>query len=384
MVEYSNYSWMSAAPRLTQELPGSYETYNLMWFTIFVSTILVVVGGASGGGGYMAQRYLAARDEREAGLTALFWTVLLALRWPLVVSFAILGIHLGIERGVPIENPESVLPTVLMEVIPPGLRGLLIACFLAAFMSTLSSFINATSAYWSNDIYGPFINKNATPKEKVFQGRLSSVVIVGLGVGLSYTLEQINTVWGFLTAALATGLGIPLLFRWYWWRFNGYGFSGGVAFGAIGGAIAIFLRMTADISPDSILHFMLNNDLVFFLVNLIWTGSACIAFSLMTPATDEAVLRNFYETTKPFGIWGRVRDNLSAVEAAAIKKENQQEILSAILAMPWQLCLFLVPMTLILKEWGQFTVLLIIVGILSAGLYFLWYKPLEERARNER
>ena len=182
----------------------------------------------------MLQRYFAARSDREAGLLSLFWTSLLAFRWPLIASFAMLGIHHGLnpEYNV-IADPELVLPTVIKHYIPTGVKGLLMAGLMAAAMSTFDSTVNAGAAYWVKDLYQTYLRPNATEKDLMFQGRVASLVIVALALLFSLTIKNINEIWGWITMGIGAGMFIPQVIRWYWWRFNGYGFAIGTAFGMI-------------------------------------------------------------------------------------------------------------------------------------------------------
>ena len=130
--------WSRISPPATMDLPGVYSMYNLFGLAITFYLFKIVLEGSSGGNGYMVQRYLASKSDKEAGLLTLLWTLLLAFRWPLVISFAMLGIHCGMTNTV-IADPELVLPTVLQNYLPIGLKGLLIAAFMAAESSVIPS-----------------------------------------------------------------------------------------------------------------------------------------------------------------------------------------------------------------------------------------------------
>jgi len=130
-----------------------------------------------------------------------------------------------------------VLPTVINQFVPVGIKGLLIAGFIAAVMSTFDSTVNAGAAYWVKDIYQAYINPKANEKKLILHSRTASLVIVVLGLSFSFFISNINQIWGWITMGIGAGIFIPLVLRWYWWRFNGYGF----AFGTFAGIIAAIL-----------------------------------------------------------------------------------------------------------------------------------------------
>lgn len=362
--------WSSLTPPITIDLPGDYSIFNLFGGVMLFYTFKVFLEGAAGGGGYVAQRYFAAKSDREAGLLSLFWILLLSFRWPMVTAFAVLGIDYGLKNQV-ISDPELVLPTVIAEYIPVGIKGLLIACFIAAAMSTFDSIINSSAAYWVKDIYQAYLKPEASNQQLVNQGRLASIVIVGLGLMFSFNITNINDIWGWLTLGLGTGLFIPLVLRWYWWRFNGYGFAIGTGAGLV-----------AAILTKGVILPVVNNsqiqEYILFLVPSICSFLGCILGTFLTPATNLETIDNFYRVTRPFGFWGVVRKNLPTNIQAKIQAENRRDIMGALIAVPWQLVLFLMGMMLMMKQWDNFGVLLLIFILLSMGLYFTWFRYLDK------
>ncbi|MFB6274599.1 MAG: sodium:solute symporter [Halothece sp.] len=356
--------WSTFLPPATLDLPGQYSAYNLFGITIFFYLMKTGIEGFSGAGGYMSQRYFAADSDRAAGLLSLFWILLLAFRWPLVTAFAILGIHYGLNNSV-IADPELVLPTVIEAYIPVGIKGLLVACFIAAAMSTFDSIINSSAAYWVKDIYQAYLNPNADNQQLITQSRLASIVVVLLGLLFSIPVANINQIWGWITLGFGSGLLIPLLLRWYWWRFNGYGFAVGMLAGMI---TAIVAKLSGISLPEY----------ATFLVPASASLLGCIIGTLSTPPTDETVLDNFYQVTRPFGFWKPMREKLSFPQQAKIKQENRRDIIAICIAVPWQLVLFLTGMMLITKQWEQFGWLLLLLMLLSIGLYFSWFRYLEK------
>jgi len=363
-LETTRDAWTSMWPNWTLDMPeaSAYSIYNLFGIAILFYLIKVTIEGSGGTSQYMIQRFFASRSDRESGLLSLFWTFLLAFRWPFIAAIAIMGVVLGTTEGV-IKDPETVLPVVINQMVPIGVKGLLIAGLMAAAMSTFDSTVNAGAAYWVKDIYQTYINPQATEKQLMRHGRWSSVIIVILGLGFMLAITNINEIWGWITSSLGAGLLIPTLMRWYWWRMNGYGFAVGTVFGMIA---AVLQRL---ILPDIPEYYA-------FIIATVSSLVGMLIGTYSSKPTDEAVLFEFYKRTRPFGFWGPIRKKLGAEVMEKINKENRRDILSTFFAVPWQVVLFLTGMALILKSWTQFGVLLVILVILSAGLYFNWFRHL--------
>ncbi|MEZ4703526.1 MAG: hypothetical protein R2834_24560 [Rhodothermales bacterium] len=355
--------WATWTPRATMDVPGAYSQYNLLGMALAFYMLKVVIEGSGGaGGGHMVQRFFSSASDREAGLISLLWTVLLAFRWPFIVSIAIMGISYGAANGV-IANPEEVLPIVVMNLVPVGIKGLLVAGLVSAAMSTFDSTVNAAAAYWVRDIYQHFMKPLASEKALLRQGRWASLLIVVLGVGLTYAFTSINDIWGWLTMGLSAGLMLPQVIRWYWWRFNGYGFAGSTLVGMV---LAFGQKLFA---PG------LSEMASFGLITALTLASA-VVITLLTSPTPDDVLDGFFRTTRPFGIWGPVRRRLPAELVASIRAEGRRDLRALLVAIPWQLVLFLAPMVLVLRQWGAFAMLLGLLAALSVLLYLAWYRHL--------
>lgn len=366
-IETSKEAWTSVIPKWHLNLPAdsAYSIYNLFGIAILFYLIKTSIEGYAGTGGYMIQRFFASRSDRDAGLLSLFWTTLLAFRWPFVAAIAIMGIAYGAETGNVIEDPEKVLPIVINQLVPFGLKGLLVAGLMAAAMSTFDSVVNAGASYWVKDIYHTFINKNATEKNLVFQSRLSSVVIVAIGLFLTLNITSINDIWGWLTMGIGAGLIIPLLIRWYWWRMNGYGF----AIGTGAGMIAAIIQRLAVPNIEEYWSFIIISG-----ISLLGT----VLGTLLTPKTNEDTLIKFFKQTKPFGFWKPIRDKIEIKDYEEIRKENRRDIIATFFAVPWQLVLFLTIMFIVLQEYDTLIYLVGLLILLSIGLYNFWFKHLDK------
>lgn len=371
-IETTKDAWTSILPSWELSFPenSAYSIYNLFGIALLFYLIKVVIEGSAGTGGYMAQRFFAARSDRDAGLLSLLWIFLLSFRWPFIAAIAVLGISFGVSSGEIISDPEKVLPTVIFNILPLGLKGLLVAGLMAAAMSTFSSLINSGASYWVRDIYQEFINPDATEKKLIVHSRLASVIIVLLGLGLTINIKSINEIWGWLTMGLGAGMVVPLLVRWYWWRMNGYGFTAGTVFG-MGTAIVQKLFY-----PEA-------TEYLSFAILLISSFSATIIGTLLTEQTSKATLINFYKTTRPFGFWKPIKSLLPDEKKTQINTENRRDIIAISFALPWQIVLFLTGMTVILRRMDLFIYLVVLLILLSIGLYYFWFRHLSTEVRME-
>jgi len=353
--------WTDVLPKFKLAIDSSsvYSMYNLFGIAVLFYLIKVVIEGCGGTGNYMVQRYYAAKDDREAGLLSLYWTFLLSFRWLFVGAIAVWGIYLGTQ----ITDPEMVLP-IVVQTVPIGIKGFLIAGMMAAAMSTFDSTVNAGAAYWVKDIYLEYVNENASDRQQMRQSYGASIVIVVLGLALMLMIKNINEIWGWITMSIGAGLIVPQLLRWYWWRLNGYGYTIGMAAGMLA---SIIWKI---IAPEATAEYWS------FLFAAGISTVATIIGTLLTEPTDEKVLDNFYRVTRPFGFWGPIRDKLPEKLRYQINRENRRDIISIFFAVPWQVCLFLMWMVLSMKRFDTFLGLLLIVVALSVILYFTWFRHL--------
>lgn len=363
--------WLSIIPSWNKYFPenSTYSIYNLLGVSILFYLLKTIIEGSGGTGGYMIQRYFAAKNEKEVGKLSLFWIFTLSFRWPFVVSIAVMGIVYNSVNINLIDDPEKTFPIVLNNLFPVGLKGLALAGVLAAGMSTFDSIVNSAASYWVKDIYQNFINKNATEKMLVFQSRLISVVIVILGLFISFNVSSINEIWSWLTMGLGSGLIIPLIVRWYWWRLNGYGYSAGVFCGM---AAAIIQKLYAPALPEYLS----------FIIITLSSLSGLIFITFMTNPVDENIIYEFYKRTKPFGFWKPLYIYFDTKALNEIHSEHKRDIVSTFFAVAWQLSLAISMMVVVVKLWNVFFYSIIVFIISSIGLYFKWYKYLSNDNTN--
>lgn len=358
--------WTSVLPatKLDIDRASQYSIYNLFGIAVSFYILKVVLEGSGGTGNYMLQRYFAARNDREAGLLSAFWIFLLSFRWIFIGAIAVIGVSLGSQ----ITDPELVLPAVV-DTLPIGVKGFLVAGLMAAGMSTFDSTVNAGAAYWVKDIYQLYINPKASQKKLMLHSYMASIIIVIFGLGLMLVFKNINSVWGWITMSIGSGMLIPMLLRWYWSRMNGWGFAIGMIAGMI--AAIIFKALAPEGTTEYAMFAVASTSSLF----------GTIFGTLLTTPTDENTLIKFYNKTRPFGTWNRFKNRLTKDDIIAIDSENKRDIFSTFIAVPWQVVFFLFMMSIMFKNWTNVTVLGILLVILTTILYFSWYKHLSTEVK---
>ncbi len=341
------------------------ENYSpFLLFLIFWAGKGILEGlGGSGGSAYMAQRFYAARDVPTVKKLCMLWTVLFAFRWPMVLGFAILAIHLGIGE----QDPEKILPGVLTsELIPIGVTGLLVSAIFAASMSTFDSTINAGASYVVRDIVLP-LKPNTTQKGQVYAGYVASIGIVAAGLTLALLFaEGVVDVWVTIVIQLFPAFLIPFALRWFWARFNGLGFTLGVVTGFAGAFALTFVDGPGDFGWGEQVGVLVQNG-AFTDVFILGSVGLCsligsLVGTLLAPAIETATLEAFYRQIKPFGLWPRAWKDDD-------KAEHRGDVVRLIVALIWQGTTFMLPMTLVLHMWAAAAGLGVVWVLL--GLYLL-------------
>ena len=258
-------------------------------------------GSEPGGGGYIAQRMMSAKDEKHS-LLATLWFIIAhyCLRpWPwIIVGLA----SLVLFPDLPANQKEDGFVYVMQSILPPGLTGLLIAAFLAAYMSTLSTHLNWGTSYLVNDFYKRFIKKSAPSRHYIVISKVFTACVALFSLFITFfVLDTITGAWEFIIQCGA-GTGFVLILRWYWWRLNAW--SEIVSMTAPF-AVYTWLMLFTDITfPHSMYY------IVFF------TIASTLLVTYATPATDEKQLQTFYSITRVGGIlWKRVSDRLPGIKS---------------------------------------------------------------------
>ncbi|NVN17152.1 Na+:solute symporter [Muricauda sp. HICW] len=297
-------------------------------------------GGEPGGGGYIAQRMLAAKNENHAiGATFFFNIMHYALRpWPwilvalasLVVYPDVASIHEAFPNVTEDKLGHDLAYSAMMTKLPTGLLGVVLASLVAAYMSTISTQLNWGSSYIVYDFYKQQINPEASEKQMVNVGRISTVLLMVLSAFLALALQDAMGVFNLLLS-FGAGTGLIFILRWFWWRINAWSeitamFSSGI--------LAVLLETTPLrgylFAPDTGI-FPEWADLPFIMIvtSIIW-----LTATFVTQPESKEVLRSFYLKIQPGGPgWAKVVDEAEVENVEIVKTNEKWSVPSGIKAM---------------------------------------------------
>src|SRR5579862_1436669 len=262
-------------------------------------------GAEPGGGGYVAQRMFSAKDERNSLLATLWFNVAhYALRpWPWVIvgmASVILYPHL--------QDPETGYVRVMIDYLPASLRGLMVAAFAAAFMSTVGTQLNWGASYLVNDFYRRFVDSNRPERHYVHASQVATILLTVISAIVTHYMDSIAGAWKLLIVTGA-GTGTVLILRWYWWRIN--------AWSEVSAMAAAFV---VSVTLQTVFHLDSDNPVQFAHLILITVGITTfvwLAATFLTRPESDATLVGFYRRVRPsqFG-WGRVAKLAPEVRAS--------------------------------------------------------------------
>lgn len=347
------------------------DGYSL--FSIFFMMMLFkgwLQSGAGPAPNYDMQRVLAAQTPKDAakmsGMVSLF---LLIPRYMLVAGLTVLALVFFSDQlnlmGEDVDF-ELILPFAMQNFIPAGLLGLLIAALLAAFMSTYAATVNAAPAYVVNDIYKRYINPDAEDKVYVRMSYIVSVVVVIGGTGFGLLLGSINNIVQWIVAALYGGYTASNLLKWYWWRFNSYGYFWGMLAGLL--AAMIVPALLTGITP-----------IYGFPIILLLSGIGSIAGTLMTEPDDEEVVKNFYLKVRPWGFWEPIHEKvLLDYPDLERNKDFKRDMVNVTVGIIWQTALTATGIFIVLQDYTSLMYSVMIVMGSMSFLKYNWYDKLED------
>ncbi len=353
------------------------DGYSL--FSIFFSVMLfkgILVSAAGPAPNYDMQKILSTKSPKDAAkMSGFVSVVLMPTRYFMIAGFAVLGLlfydKLDLIVGDRIDF-EQILPSAISQFVPVGFMGLLLAGLLAAFMSTFAGTLNAAQAYIVNDIYLKYLRPRASRKQMSRTNYITGITVVGLSVVFGFFALDVNDVLQWIVSALWGAYTASNVLKWYWWRFNGYGFFWGMLTGIV--TALIFSK---------IFTFL---DLYYFPLILVVSLAGALIGTYTTPPTDEEALKNFYKNVKPWGFWKPIHDKVVADDPAFRRNTDfWRDMLNVLIGIIAQTALVIFPIYIILRKMLPLGISLAIIVLSFIVMKRTWWDrlPDENQAAKE-
>ncbi len=362
-----NLDWSEIIPKVNDKIrDDGYSLFSIFFMMMLFKGILVSAAGPAPS--YDMQKILSTKSPAEAAkMSGFVSVVLLPVRYLMIAGFAVLGLlfyeKLNLQVGGEIDF-EQILPSAMASFVPAGLLGMLLAGLLAAFMSTFAGTLNAAQAYIVNDIYVKAGTGSKRQLKRV--NYLSGIAVVVVSITLGLFIPNINRMLQWIVSGLFGGYIASNVLKWYWWRFNGYGYFWGMVSGLI---------------PALIFPLIFKNtlDLYYFPILLVLSAIGCVMGTLMSPATDAKTLQTFYKTVRPWGFWKPIlKAVLQQDPSFLVNKDFGRDMGNISLGIIGQTAITALPIYFVLKQhWGM-GISLGIVLIIGMIMKKTWWDKLKD------
>jgi Na+/proline symporter len=283
----SAYTWM---PMLTLGV-----FLSVQWWAAWYP------GAEPGGGGYVAQRIFSAKTERDGVLATLLFQVMhYAIRpWPWIITALAALVMYPITS-----DREGTYVQAFVDLLPTPWRGLMLAGFAAAYMSTVATQLNWGASYLINDFYRRFLRTDASEKHYVSASRVATVGLFAASIFVTWQLTSIEGAWRFLLA-IGSGTGLVLILRWYWWRINAWSEISAMAASLVVSLLAMRYVSHWYAAGDPRI------DSMVMLITVAASTAVWVSVTFLTSPEPPAVLEAFYKRVRPGGPgWARVSERL--------------------------------------------------------------------------
>jgi len=363
-------SWTGIIDEVNNKIKSDgYSLFSIFFMMMTFKGVLASLAGPAPN--YDMQKILSTRSPEEASKMSGFVNIiLLPVRYALIIGLTVLGLlyyhQMNLKDANGIVDFERVLPVVINKFLPVGLVGLVLTGLLGAFMSTFSGTLNAAQAYIVNDIYLKYIEPQASTRKIIGMNYIVGIVVVFIGVMMGFFVRDINSVLQWIVSALYGGYIASNVLKWHWWRFNANGFFWGM--------------LTGIVSALVFTHFFEGVQFLYFfpLLFLISLAGSVIG-SYATSATELGVLKSFYKTVRPWGIWGPVNKLVMADDPLFVPNSNfKLNMFNVVLGIIGQLCLTILPMYLVLMQKLPLAITVAILVVISVVLKKTWWNKLTD------
>ena len=364
-----NLNWSGLIESVNTKIAtDGWSMFGIFFMMMLFKGILISTAGPAPN--YDMQRILSTKSPREASLMSAWVNVVLIFpRYIMITGLTILALVFYSDRvramGSNIDF-EMILPLALGRFVPVGLLGLTLAGLLAAFMSNFAATVNAAPPYIVNDIYKRFINPNASPRTYMRLSYLASFAVVVAGITFGFFVGSINSVIQWIVSALWGGYTASNVLKWYWWRFNGYGYFWGMVSG-IGASLILPLAMPHTSA--------LNAFPLLLAISLV----GCLLGTLLTPAEDDAVLMDFYRRVRPWGFWGPILRKVQNEDPTfEPNRDFSRDMFNIVVGICWQTALVALPVYIVIRSGAAAWIAVAVVVVASIILKFTWYDHLRD------
>ncbi len=378
--------WSNLLPSASEKIAqDGYGLFGFFVMMLFFKGVLISAAGPAPN--YDMQRVLSSKTPREASMMSAWVNIVLTPpRYFLVVGLTVLAAAFfgpNISAMGTNMNFELVLPYALGKFVPAGLLGFLIAGLLAAFMSNFAATVNAAPPYFVNDIYKRYINPHAQPKTYVRLSYLASFAVVVIGVLIGWNVTSVNAVVLWIVSGLWAGYTGSNVLKWYWWRFNGYGYFWGMVAGIVSALVLAWpnLLTSVPVVHRLLARYSINPDVtIVFPLVLGISLIGCILGTLLTKAESDEVLMDFYRRVRPWGFWGPILKKVLA-EDPGFKRNTDfgRDMFNIAIGIVWQISLVVLPLYVVIQEFVRAAITLGVILVTSLILKFTWYDHLTER-----
>ncbi len=360
------------------------DTQGYKMFGAFIGMTLLKGFFASVAGptpSYDMQRILSTRSVKDAAYMSGFTNLVLFIpRYLLIAGIVIIGLvyigpSMAASGSVTSNDLEMILPKVINNHVPVGIKGLLLAGLLAAFMSTFSAFVNSGPAYIVNDIYKKYFRPKAPDRHYITASHIASFFVVILGVIMGFFAESINSITLWITSALYGGYVAANFLKWIWWRFNGWGYFWGMLSGLIIATLQFLMDHNKGSFAEGSFLYEAANIPAIYLFPVIFGFSllGCILGTLLTPATNVETLKQFYTNVRPWGWWKPVYMQLKASGSDIRENKNfGMDMLNCAIGIVWQSSMILLPVFFMVRDYSKALIWFAIFAVTSAILKYTW------------
>ena len=361
--------WSSLLPAVNAKIQeDGYAIFGAFFMMMLFKGILLSTAGPAPN--YDMQRILSTKNPREASLMSAMVNVVLNVpRYFMIAGLTILALVFYTDKIKVMGSKmdfEMVLPDALGNFVPAGLLGILIAGLLAAFMSNFAATVNAAPPYIVNDLYKKFVNPEASQRTCMRMSYAASFAVVVLGVTFGWFVGSIDEVIKWIVSALWGGYTASNVLKWYWWRFNGFGYFWGMVAG-IGAAMVVPFALPSVSALNS------------FPIILAISLAGAITGTLATAPEDNEVLKDFYKRVRPWGFWGPILELVQKDDPAFQPNPDfLRDMFNVVIGIVWQTSLIAFPIYIVIRQLGTAAIAFGLAAATSLILKFTWYDHLKK------